>query len=92
MSNNKRTKNQNNNFPFSNEIKKAKDEFKKMIDEMTDEEFLDFSFFMMQFTDDLEDEFWDDDEGWEYEAEKFYHSNNEDNIYNLPFNDNDLPL
>lgn len=92
MSNNKRTKNQNNNFPFANEIKKAKDEFKKMIDEMTDEEFLDFSFFMMQFTDDLEDEFWDDDEGWEYEAEKFYHSNNEDNIYNLPFNDNDLPL
>ena len=88
MSNNKRTKNQSNNFPFANEIKKAKDEFKKM----TDEEFLDFYIYMMQFKDDLEDEILNYYEGWEDEAEKFYHSNNEDNIYNLPFNDNDLPL
>lgn len=92
MSNNKKTKNQSNNFPFANEIKKAKDEFKKMIDEMTDEEFLEFSFLMMQFTDDFEDDIWDDDEGWEDEAEKFYHSNNKDTIYDLPFDDNDLPL
>ena len=61
-------KNNKNSFPYSNELKRAREEFKKMIDEMSDEEFLDFSFLLMQFTEDFEDE-WAEDEGWEDKAE-----------------------
>ena len=39
MSNKKRNR-KNNNLPFSNEVKLMKDDFKKTIDEMSDDEFL----------------------------------------------------
>ena len=89
--------NQSNNFPFSSEIKKAKDEFKKMIDDMSDEEFMDFSFTLMLYLEDteygdFEDKYWSDDEGWEDDAKKFYHNDDEDNIVDFPFNDDELPF
>ena len=37
----KKKKNNNNKFPFSNEIKLFKDDFKRSIDSMSDEEFMD---------------------------------------------------
>lgn len=87
---NKKNKNKNskkNNFPYLNEIKHLKDEFKKMIDEMSDEEFLSFTFdfmgFMNEYDEDLIEEMWADDEGWEDEAEKFYNNSNENE--DLPF-------
>ena len=41
-SNNNKNNNKNtNNYPFSNEIKKFKEEFKQFIDTMSDEEFMD---------------------------------------------------
>lgn len=89
---NKKNKNRNqnikkNNFPYLNEIKHLKDEFKKMIDEMSDEEFLSFTFdfmgFMNEYDEDLIEEMWADDEGWEDEAEKFYNNSNENE--DLPF-------
>lgn len=84
-------KNNNNNFPFANGIKKLKDEFKKMVDEMPDEEFIDMVSFLMHSTDDFEDE-WDMDEEWEDEAEKFYNQgNNESNNFNL-IDDDNLPF
>lgn len=84
-------KNNKNSFPYSNELKRAREEFKKMIDEMSDEEFLDFSFLLMQFTEDFEDE-WAEDEGWEDEAEKFYNQGH-NNISNFPTTENDdLPF
>lgn len=46
-----------NNFSYSNEIKKAKEGFKQMIDEMTDEEFLDFAFMITLMTEELETDF-----------------------------------
>jgi hypothetical protein len=78
------------NFPYSNEVKQMKDEFKKMIDEMSDEAFLDFSFALMTFMDDFEDD-WSEDEGWEDEAEKFY-NNEKNNISNFPTKNEDLPF
>lgn len=79
--------NKKNNFPYSNEIKQLKDEFKKMIDKMSDEEFLDFSFtfmgFMNEYNESFIEEIWADDEGWEDEAEKFYNNSNENE--DLPF-------
>lgn len=45
------------NYPFSNEIKQLKEEYKKMIDAMTDTDY---------------EEMWAEDEGWEDEAAKFY--------------------
>lgn len=94
MSNKKNsTKNNNNNknLPFANEIKQMKDEFKKMIDSMPDEEFLDFISFLMFSSEDFEDEDWTFDEEWEDEAEKFYNQgDNKSNNCNL--DDDNLPL
>lgn len=88
---NKRKNKQNINIPYSNEVKKAKEEFKKMIDEMSDEEFIDFSFLLMGFTDNFEDD-WAEDEGWEDKAERFYNKE-KNNINNFPLTENDdLPF
>ena len=57
MSRKKNSKrNEANNFPFSNEIKKAKEGFKQMIDEMSDEEFIDFSLLITLMTEDLDED------------------------------------
>lgn len=83
-------KSNKNNFPYSSEVEKMKEEFKKMIDEMSDEEFLDFSFSLMNFSDNFED-MWAEDEGWEDEVEIFY--NNEKNINNFTTTEDDsLPF
>lgn len=47
-------------LPFANETKKLKNDFKKMIDEMPDEEFIDMVFFLI--SSDFEEDF---DEGFE---------------------------
>ena len=47
-------------LPFANETKKLKNDFKKMIDEMPDEEFIDMMFFLI--SSDFEEDF---DEGFE---------------------------
>ncbi len=62
-----------NNFPFANEIKESKYEFKKMIDEMPDEEFIDFILLFMDFVDRLNefDDYEDYDEQDEYEELPF---------------------
>ena len=54
-------------LPFANETKKLKNDFKKVIDEMDDEDFIDMMFFLMnsEFDDDFEDEFDDDFEEFE---------------------------
>lgn len=55
-------------LPFANETKKLKNDFKKMIDEMPDEDFLDMFFFLMnsRFDEDFDEEFEDDiDENFE---------------------------
>ena len=82
---------QNNKYPFDNEIKKMKDNFKKMIDSMPDADFLDFldciNSFADSFGDDYNDELWAGDEGWEDEATKFY-GYNPDEIED----DDSLPL
>ena len=81
----------NNKYPFANEVKKMKDNFKRMIDSMSDDEFLDFIEYInacAEISDeDYDDELWYDDEGWEDEAAKFYGYNPEDIEDNdsLPF-------
>ena len=97
--------NSKNNFPFANGIKKLKDEFKKMVDEMPDEEFIDMVAFLMHSDDAFEDdewafdeeydydELWSEDEGWEDEAEKFYNQGKNKKSNNVSFIDDDnLPL
>ena len=94
MSNKKnRNKKQNKNiqnFPFVNEIKQLKENFKRSIDEMPDEDFIDMISYLMFSSEDFEDEDWTFDEEWEDEAEKFYNQGN--NISNNTFNDDDLPF
>lgn len=45
-------------LPFANETKKLKDDFKKMIDKMPDEDFIDMVFYLMEseFEEEFEDE------------------------------------
>lgn len=52
--------NKNSKFPFSNEMKQAKYEFKRMIDTMPDEEFAIFMLNFIEWVEDL-DEFADAD-------------------------------
>lgn len=84
-------KNNNNKYPFANEVKEMKDNFKKMIDSMSDDEFLDFIEYLNACTEisdeDYDEELWSSDEGWEDEAAKFYGYNPDDieDDDNLPF-------
>ena len=75
-------KNTKNKYPFSNEIKEMKDNFKRMIDSMSDDEFLDFIEYINTcteiFDEDYDEELWFGDEGWEDEAAKFYGYNPDD--------------
>ena len=84
-------KNTKNKYPFSNEVKEMKDNFKRMIDSMSNDEFLDFIEYINTcteiFDEDCDEELWFGDEGWEDEAAKFYGYNPDD------FEDDDsLPL
>ena len=88
MSNKKNSKKQNKNninnvtnLPFANEIKLLKDQFKKMVDDMPDEEFIEMVQYLMFSEMTIEDE-WNMDEGWEDEAEEFYKKGNK-NYNNL---------
>lgn len=71
-----------NKYPFANEVKEMKDNFKKMIDSMSDDEFLDFIEYINACAnisdEDYDEELWCDDEGWEDEAAKFYGYNTDD--------------
>ena len=75
-------KNNKNKYPFANEVKEMKDNFKKMIDSMSDADFLDFIEYInycSQLPDeDFNEELWSGDEGWEDEAAKFYGYNLDD--------------
>lgn len=75
-------KNNNNKYPFANEVKEMKDNFKRMIDSMSDDEFLDFIEYINACTEisdeDYDEELWSGDEGWEDEAAKFYSYNPDD--------------
>lgn len=58
-------------LPFANETKKLKNDFKKMIDEMDDEAFMDMMFFLMSsgfeedFDEEFDEEFENDFQGYE---------------------------
>lgn len=71
-------KNNNNKYPFANEVKEMKDNFKRMIDSMSDDEFLDFIEYINACTEISDEELWSGDEGWEDEAAKFYGYNPDD--------------
>ena len=75
-------KGNNNIYPFANEVKEMKDHFKKMIDSMSDADFLDFidmiNTLSDSYDDNYDDDFFADDEGWEDEAAKFYGYNPDD--------------
>ena len=87
-----KSKNKNNTFPFADEVKKLKHEFKTMIDNMSDDDFLDLISFLEFDAEDFEYEDWAFDEGWEDEAERFYNAKN-NNSNNLTLIDNDdLPF
>lgn len=65
MSNKKNNKNSKQQFPFKNEIKMMKEAFKKSIDEMPSNYFLDLVSFLMFSSENFEDEDWAFDEEWE---------------------------
>lgn len=72
-------KNNNNKYPSVNEVKEMKDNFKRMIDSMSDNEFLNFIEYINSCAEisskDYDEEIWSSDEGWEDEAAKFYSYN-----------------
>ncbi len=84
-----------NSSSFSNEVKKMKNQFKNLIDDMSDEDFIDFLDFVYSSTvdfDEDEDEDFDFDEddfdeGWEDEAEEFYNDG-----HSIFIDDTDLPF
>lgn len=84
-------KNNKNKYPFANEVKEMKDNFKRMIDSMSDDEFLNFIEYINACSEisdeDYDEELWTEDEGWEDEAAKFYGYNPDDikDDDNLPF-------
>ena len=92
MSNKKNNKNSKKQIPFANEIKALKDAFKKSVDEMSDEDFLDLVSFLMFSAENFEDEDWTFDEEWEDEAEKFYNQGNKKSNNDNLINDDDLPF
>lgn len=69
-------------YPFANEVKEMKDNFKRMIDSMSDDEFLNFIEYINACTEisdeDYDEELWSGDECWEDEAAKFYGYNPDD--------------
>jgi len=86
----KKKNNNKNNYPFSNEIKQIKEDFKRAIDDMPDEDFIDMMYSLMLDYGDFENEDWNFDEEWEDEAINFY---NKDNSNNSNFIDDDsLPF
>jgi len=87
----KKKHNKKMNYPFSNEIKQLKEEYKKMIDAMPDDEFVEYMYFissMEEISYDDYEEMWAEDEGWEDEAAKFYGYYGKDK----QFDDEDLPF
>ena len=87
----KKKHNKKMNYPFSNEIKQLKEEYKKMIDAMPDDEFVEYMYFisgMEEISDDDYEEMWAEDEDWEDEAAKFYGYDGKDE----QFDDEDLPF
>lgn len=62
-------KKSSNKFPFANEIKELKYGFKKVIDDMPDEEFIDFMLLFMDFVEEFTD---DELEEWEYDDSEEY--------------------
>ena len=92
MSNKKNNKNSKNQIPFANEIKMMKNDFKKSIDEMPDDVFLDLVSFLMFSSENFEDEDWTFDEEWEDEAEKYYNQGNNKSDNDNLINDDDLPF
>lgn len=66
----------NNKYPFVNNVKEMKDNFKKMIDSMSDADFIDFIEYINScvdiFNEDFDEDYCVGDEGWENEAAKFY--------------------
>lgn len=78
-------------YPFANEVKEMKDNFKRMIDSMSDDEFLNFIEYINACTEisdeDYDEELWSGDEGWEDEAAKFYgyNPNDVEDDDSLPF-------
>ena len=58
MSSKKQSNKRNNNeFPYKSEIKQMKYEFNKMINNMPDEEFIDFLMLFLNFIDLMDDGF-----------------------------------
>lgn len=87
----KKKHNNKMNYPFSNDIKQLKEEYKKMIDTMPDDEFIEYMYFissMEEMTDTDYEEMWAEDEDLEDEATKFYKYHGNDN----PLDDEDLPF
>ena len=84
-------KNNKNKYPFANEVKEMKDNFKRMIDSMSDDEFIDFIEYINACTEiydeNYDEELWSSDEGWEDEAAKFhgYNPNDIEDDDSLPF-------
>ena len=89
MSNKKNEQNNINKFPYSNEVKQLKAEFKKMIDEMGDEEFLDFSFALMELSMDFDDEEWDEEDEFDEEFDDEDFLDDIDNIIPFPTDEDD---
>ena len=79
-----------NKYPFANEVKEMKDNFKKMIDSMSDADFLDFIEFInscIETFEEYDEDLYLEDEGWEDEAAKFYGYNPDEIVQDdtLPF-------
>lgn len=74
----KNSNNDSRKFPFADETKEAKYHFKKMIDEMPDEEFMLFVLHFLDYIQDFDD-FYDGDYADDFDPF------DDDNLEELPF-------
>lgn len=88
MSSKKHSNKRKNNFPFANEIKEARYGFKKMIDEMPDEEFMEFILLFLDFVDMFDNE----DNNLDEFLEEDYLEDYDDDEYIEEYEDEDLPF
>lgn len=87
MSNNKKRKKSNEDLAFSEEIKIMKKDFKKMVDDMGDEEFIILVSILMHYVKNYD--IFDDDYSDIFDSDEDFENDDYEDIFDEDYEDND---
>ena len=87
MSNNKKRKKSNEDLAFSEEIKIMKKDFKKMVDDMGDEEFIILVSILMHYAKNYD--IFDDDYSDIFDSDEDFENDDYEDIFDEDYEDND---